>query len=218
MTAINAAMDASFLRDDDISGSHQTEEASLSSEPETGARGRKCRRARRRSSVPYYQLTEEEQGRREERERRRVERLMASMRARGRISAPYNTTQFLIEEHETEMDLVKMLDIDRDCCSGVSCSDEEEDFMIKEFNKLYDQHQFDNHTQMNKDMLLVEYQSVVKKNEKLEEKLSHYKVEEENIKAIMKEKNTLQAQNVKLKRSNSSMKERIRKLSETADC
>ena len=71
---------------------------------------------------------------------------------------------------------------------------------------------------MNEDMLLVEYQSVVKKNEKLEEKLSHYEVEEENIKAIMKEKNTLQAQNVKLKISNSSMKERIRKLSETADC
>ena len=66
MTAINAAMDASFQRDDDITGSRQTEEASLSSEPETGARVKKCRRARRRSSVPYYQLTEEEQRRREE--------------------------------------------------------------------------------------------------------------------------------------------------------
>ena len=218
MTAINAAMDASFQGDDDITGSRQTEEVSLSSEPESGARVKKCRRARRRSSVPYYQLTEEEQRRREERERRRVERLMASMRARGRISAPYNTTQFLIEEHETEMDVVKMLDMDGDYCSGVSWSDEEEEFMIKEFNKLYDQQHFDNLSQMNKDTLLVEYQSVVKKNEKLEEKLSHYELEEDNIKAIMKAKSSLQAQNVKFKISNSSMKERIRKLSETTGC
>ena len=56
------------------------------------------------SFLPYYQLSEEEQLRREERERRRVERLMASMRARGRVIAPYNTTQFLIEEHETEVE------------------------------------------------------------------------------------------------------------------
>ena len=58
-------------------------------------------------------------------------------------------------------------------------------------------------------------QSVVEKNQKLEQKLSHYEEEEERIKAIMKEKSILQAQNLKLKRSNSSMQARIRKLSET---
>jgi len=214
MTTNNAAMDASF-QEDDITGARPTDEvAGHSSEPETGARTRKCRRARRRSSVPYYQLTEEEQQRREERERRRVERLMVSMRARGRIMAPYNTTEFLIGEHETEMDVVKMLDNDGECCSGISWSDEE-DFMIKEFNKLYDQQHFDNLTQMNKDTLMVAYQSVVEKNQKLEEKLSHYEEEQGKVKAIMKEKSILQAQNLKLKKSNSSMQARIRKLSET---
>ena len=215
MTTIHAdAMDASF-QEDDITGARLTDEgAGHSSEPETGVRVRKCRRARRRSSVPYYQLTEEEQQRREERERRRVERLMVSMRARGRIMAPYNTTEFLIGDHETEMDVVKMLDNDRDCCSGASWSDEE-DFMIREFNKLYDQQHYDNLTQMSKDTLMVAYQSVMEKNQKLEEKLSYYEEEEEKIKAIMKEKSILQAQNLKLKRSNSSMQARIRKLSET---
>ena len=68
---------------------------------------------------------------------------------------------------------------------------------------------------MNKDTLMVAYQSVMEKNQKLEEKLSYYEEEEEKIKAIMKEKSILQAQNLKLKRSNSSMQARIRKLSET---
>ena len=169
------------------------------------------------SFLPYYQLSEEEQLRREERERRRVERLMASMRARGRVIAPYNTTQFLIEEHETEVeaDLVKMLDNDGDY-SAISWSDEE-DFMSKEFNKHYEQEHFDNLTKMNKEKLLFEYLSIAKKNEKLEEKVSHFEEEGEKVKALMRDMSILQAQNMKLKRSNSSMKERIRKLSVTAE-
>ena len=59
MTTINN-MDASPRREDDISGSRQTEEDASTAqeqEQEPGARARRCRRARRRSFLPYYQVS-----------------------------------------------------------------------------------------------------------------------------------------------------------------
>ena len=57
MTTINN-MDASPRRDDDITGSRLTEEdASTPQEQEQGARARRCRRPRRRSFLPYYQVS-----------------------------------------------------------------------------------------------------------------------------------------------------------------
>ena len=170
--------------------------------------GRKCRRGRRER--PYYQLTsEEERQRREEREQRRLERREAAMLARGRVMAPYNTTQFLMGDMDTG-DTRHLGDF-------YSAPSDEDEFLCKEFNKDYEQQQFNSLWMMNKEKLLNEYLAVSKKNEFLEEKLVHLEEEEDKIRAMRTEMNALRAQNVKLQRNNSTMKERIRKLSENVD-
>ena len=184
-------------------------ETGLNVSAEEGKSSKKCRRGRRKTFRPYYQLTEVEQRRREDKERRRVEKLMIEMAAKGRVIAPYNTTQFLISDHSDG-------DVGGDGQFYYEQSDEE-DFLFKEFNKEYEQQQFDNLLMMNKEKLLLEYLDVAKKNEALEEKLGSLEEEEEKIKEMRKEMSLLKAQNVKLKRSNSTMKERIRKLSESQD-
>ena len=156
---------------------------------------------------------------REEKERRRVEKLTEEMRAKGRLSAPYNTTQFLLSDHgDMDEDFEKVLENinheDNDYFSGPS---DEEEFINREFNKDYEQQQFDNLLMMNKDRLMDEYLEVAKKNEVLEEKLEHLEEEEEELESIRREMAILKAQNMKLQRSNSNMKDRIRKLSESAD-
>jgi len=184
-------------------------ETGLNVSAEEGKSSKKCRRGRRKTFRPYYQLTEVEQRRREDKERRRVEKLMIEMAAKGRVIAPYNTTQFLISDHSDG-------GVGGDGQFYYEPSDEE-DFLFKEFNKEYEQQQFDNLLMMNKEKLLLEYLDVAKKNEALEEKLGSLEEEEEKIKEMRKEMSLLKAQNVKLKRSNSTMKERIRKLSESQD-
>ena len=184
-------------------------ETGLNVSAEEGKSSKKCRRGRRKTFRPYYQLTEVEQRRREDKERRRVEKLMIEMAAKGRVIAPYNTTQFLISDHSDG-------GVEGDGQFYYEPSDEE-DFLFKEFNKEYEQQQFDNLLMMNKEKLLLEYLDVAKKNEALEEKLGSLEEEEEKIKEMRKEMSLLKAQNVKLKRSNTTMKERIRKLSESQD-
>ena len=169
---------------------------------------------------PYYQLSEEERMLREERERRRVERLTQEMRAKGRLSAPYNTTQFLLSDHgDMDENFERVLENmnqeeDNDYFSGPS---DEEEFINKEFNKDYAQQQFDNLLMMNKDRLMDEYLEVAKKNEVLETKLEHLEEEEEELESMRREMAILKAQNMKLQRSNCNMKERIRMLSESQD-
>merc|ERR1719153_484974 len=70
----------------------------------TAPRSRRCkaRRARRKAYLPYYQLSEEERILREENERLRLVKLRDRMKAKGRIIAPYNTTQFLMADHHDD--------------------------------------------------------------------------------------------------------------------
>ena len=183
--------------------------------------GKKSRRARRGQKTfrPYYQLSEEERQRREEKEMRRVERLTQEMKAKGHMTAPYNTTQFLLSDHgDIDDNFDKILQsISDEQEEGAEYYSDEDDFMSKEFNKDYEQEQFNNLLMMNKERLLNEYLEVAKKNEFLEEKLEHLETEEEEMESMRKEMVLLKAQNIKLQRSNSTMKERIRKLSETGD-
>lgn len=66
------------------------------------------RKHRRRSSKkkrrwkPYFKLTWEEKKELDERETARASRVRAEMFAKGLPVAPYNTTQFLMEEHDRE--------------------------------------------------------------------------------------------------------------------
>jgi len=122
----------------------------------------KTRRARRKAFRPYYQLTEGERDVREERERLRVAKLKERMWAKGRIIAPYNTTQFLIADHpENEFSFATPAN--------------DQDFMSKEFKKDYDVQYITRLEKMTKEMLLNEYMIIERKNENLEERLDMIK-------------------------------------------
>jgi len=134
----------------------------------------KTRRARRKAFRPYYQLTEGERDVREERERERVAKLRERMWAKGRIIAPYNTTQFLLAD-QTEEDFY------------FSTPADDQDFMSKEFKKDYDVQYYNRLEKMTKEMLLNEYMIIERKNENLEERLEIIKqkgAEENKIQAV----------------------------------
>ena len=76
--------------------------------PTETAKVKRARRARRRPHKGYYEMTERERSRLEERERQRTARIRERMRAKGHMVAPYNTTEFLLDEHQT--DAVRRLD------------------------------------------------------------------------------------------------------------
>jgi len=165
---------------------------------------RRCRRKKKENFRPYYALTESERQEREESETARVERLMMEMKAKGRTIAPYNTTQFLMADHAQF-----------DCPYAPDSNDEE--FLFREFNKDYEQQHVNNLWLMNKEKLMTEYLIVARKNELLERKVDHLAEEEEKLEEMQKEMSQLREQNRKLIRSNSTMKDRIRKLSENSD-
>ncbi|TRY59396.1 hypothetical protein DNTS_004306 [Danionella cerebrum] len=71
-----------------------------------GRQGKKKHRRRpskrKRRWKPYFKLTWEEKKELDERETARASRVRAEMFAKGLPVAPYNTTQFLMEEHDRE--------------------------------------------------------------------------------------------------------------------
>ena len=127
----------------------------------------RTRRARRKAYRPYYQLSQGERDVREEREKLRVAKLKERMLAKGRIIAPYNTTQFLMADQQ-----------DEDFYFSNQVEDDQA-FMSNEFKKEYEVHNLNRLEKMTKEMLLNEYMILERKNEKLEEKLETIKRLEE---------------------------------------
>jgi len=190
--------------------------AALEVEEQRNKTNRRCRRKKKKKETfrPYYALTESERQEREDSEAARVERLMMEMKAKGRVIAPYNTTQFLISDHGDD---VQMEDSYTPDYSNSYNEEEDEDFLSREFNKDYEQQHINHLWLMNKEKLMSEYLNVARKNEALEKKIDLFTEEEERLGEMEKEMLLLREQNRKLIRSNSTMKERIRKLSETSD-
>merc|ERR1712062_126045 len=89
------------------------------------------------------------------------------MLAKGRIIAPYNTTQFLMADQ-----------LEEDFYFSNQAEDDQ-DFMSNEFKKEYEVHNLNRLEKMSKEMLLNEYMILERKNEKLEEKLETIKKLEE---------------------------------------
>ena len=131
----------------------------------------KTRRARRKAYKPYYQLSEGERGAREERERLRVAKLKERMWAKGRIIAPYNTTQFLMSDGGAAQS--------QDFYYSSPADNDHRDFMSNEFKKDYEVHNLNRLEKLSKEMLLNEYLMLERKNERLEEKLRSIKAREE---------------------------------------
>ena len=183
----------------------------------------KTRRARRKAFRPYYQLSEGERGAREEREQQRLRRLRERMWARGRIIAPYNTTQFLMAQQPEED------------CYYVSQEQDDQDFMSNEFKKEYEVHNLNRLERMSKEMLLNEYMILERKNEHLEEKLKTIQSAEEvqekavigqtnleqeyanRVHKLQTEMEKLKMENQRLLTENVAMRKRLNNESETEE-
>jgi protein HEXIM1/2 len=136
---------------------------------------KKHRRGSRRSKKkykPYSKLTWEEKKAVEERDSRRAVSIREKyMHEKGRPLAPFNTSQFLMAEHDTqEPDLhvhrtarLSSSADDSDEADSASVSDEERDiedarnFLQKDFAETYDRFHSETLRRMNKEELINEY-------------------------------------------------------------
>ena len=149
----------------------------------------KSRRARRKAYRPYYQLTEEQRRVREDRERLRELKQRERMVAKGRITAPYNTTQFLMSDNAADnimLQLEEKLEARRVRHNSLSTEEVEEaekeeaaEFMSSQFKADYQLQHLDRLEAMSKELLLHEYMLLERKNEALEEKLEYMRGQEQ---------------------------------------
>lgn len=150
---------------------------------------RRTRRARRKAFRPYYQLTEQQRKVREERERLRELKQKERMVAKGRITAPYNTTQFLMSDNKADnilLQLEEKLEARRVRQNSMSAEEADEvekeeaaEFMNSQFKADYQHQHLDRLESMTKELLLHEYMLLERKNEALEEKLEFMRGQEE---------------------------------------
>lgn len=151
-----------------------------------GGKKRKNRRgkSKKRKWKPYYKLSWEERRELEERESRRANRLRQRMFAHGQPVAPYNTTQFLMEDHcVQEPDYESMNGVhhrhrENSINDSVDSSDEfysspedEEDFLQKQFSEAYEDVHAERLNSMSKSELVQEYLLLEERVEELEHKL-----------------------------------------------
>lgn len=132
---------------------------------------KKKRRPRRRNRKwkPYMQLSWEERQQRDEEESRR-----ASLKRANRPT-PYNTTQFLMEDHKVDTpDLSSMGVYDENHDMNLSSSDEmleneNDKYLMRNFTAVYDEVQSERLQQMSKEQLVNEVLELSKKVSELEE-------------------------------------------------
>ncbi|XP_067089149.1 protein HEXIM1 [Osmerus mordax] len=153
---------------------------------------------KKRRWKPYYKLSWEEKKELDERETARASRVREEMFAKGLPVAPYNTTQFLMEEHDreepdlnTETGARRLLGPGRpeDTASEDDLMDEEEDddgsgggsdgigragnaggeFLQRDFSETYEKYHVESLQNMTKQELVQEYLELEKCMSRLEE-------------------------------------------------
>lgn len=160
---------------------------------------------KKRRWKPYNKLTWEEKKRLEERESQRASRMRAEMFAKGQPVAPYNTTQFLMEDHDqkepdlcppqrrglaslpsfhvnsfakgdsTEEDLEE--EDDGTGSDGMG-SDEGAEFSQKDFSETYEKYHVESLQDMSKQELIREYLELEKCLSRMEEENNRLRLKE----------------------------------------
>lgn len=120
-------------------------------------------RHRKHKWKPYHKLTGDERRRLEERISRRAYRNRERMSASGLTLAPYNTTQFLMEDHnvgEPDYDSIHHESKNREDYNSsddyYSSPDDEEEFIQQQFSETYDSFHDDYINDMSKSDLVRE--------------------------------------------------------------
>lgn len=138
----------------------------------------------KRKWKPYCKMTWQEKQRLEERDSRRAVRIREEMTAIGLPLAPYNTTQFLIEDHNVqEPDYTAIAKGFRHREAHVGSSEEfysspedEEEFLQKEFVQTYEDLHKERLDNMTKSELVEEFISMEDKVEELDKTLQEAKL------------------------------------------
>ena len=192
---------------------------------------RKNRRGRRETYRPYYQLSDSQRNMREEREKMRIVKLRKDMRAKGRIIAPYNTTQFIMADHPDDSFECSST-FEKENHLNFDSLQSDDDFMKNEFMKDYDIQKLNTLEKMNKEKLLREFMILERKNESLEAKLQDvqekYKNERKdlfsrkdkfisaNILTFLQEIESLSDENKRLTNENVCMKQKMQNTASSA--
>ncbi|CAI9581953.1 unnamed protein product [Staurois parvus] len=142
-------------------------------------RHRRLPSKKKRAWKPYSKLTWEEKKRVEERESQRASRIRAEMFAKGQPVAPYNTTQFLMEDHDLEEPDLPPLHVNSDSTeedeeedgtgSDGMASDDGSEFLQKDFSETYEKYHVESLQDMSKQELIREYMELEKCLSRMEE-------------------------------------------------
>ncbi|XP_065053310.1 protein HEXIM1-like [Rhopilema esculentum] len=145
-------------------------------------RGSKKQRKPRYKWRPYHKLSWEEKRKLNERDSIRAERRREIIRRKGRPIAPYNTTQFLMDEHDTFEPDLRDLNLDhynQSPAANLSRSDgeemesftSEESFYEKDFSEMYEISHAETLHAMTKEELIESYLELERKVEFLEKEV-----------------------------------------------
>ncbi|KAG8446965.1 hypothetical protein GDO86_014417 [Hymenochirus boettgeri] len=180
-------------------------------------RHRRLRSKKKRRYKPYNKLTWEEKKLLEERVSQRASRIRAEMIAKGLPVAPYNTTQFLMEDHDQEEpDLcppqrkatgaIPLSNINSSCKADTSEDDLEEDedetgsdgmggqegeeFLQKDFSETYERYHAESLQDMNKQELIREYMELEKCLSRMEEENNHLRLQILSTSHVVKQRDS----------------------------
>ncbi|XP_060112358.1 protein HEXIM1 [Heteronotia binoei] len=184
---------------------------------------------KKRHWKPYYKLSWEEKKKFDEKQSQRASRLRAEMFAKGQPVAPYNTTQFLMEDHDQEEpDLKTGLYPKRSATKSDDTSEEdfmeEEDggsdgmggdgseFLQKDFSETYERYHVESLQNMSKQELIKEYLELEKCLSRMEEENNRLRMENKKfggdsgenalVRQLEQELDRLRAENQKLLKEN----------------
>lgn len=149
---------------------------------------------KKRHWKPYYKLSWEEKKKFDEKQSQRASQLRAEMFAKGQPVAPYNTTQFLMEDHDQEEpDLKTGLYPKRSATKSDDTSEEdfleEEDggsdgmggdgseFLQKDFSETYERYHVESLQNMSKQELIQEYLELEKCLSRMEDENNRLRME-----------------------------------------
>nr|XP_028559101.1 protein HEXIM1 isoform X1 [Podarcis muralis] len=185
---------------------------------------------KKRHWKPYYKLSWEEKKKFDEKQSQRASRLRAEMFAKGQPVAPYNTTQFLMEDHDQEEpDLKTGLFPKKTAAKSDDTSEEDffveeegggsdgmggdgSEFLQKDFSETYEKYHVESLQNMSKQELITEYLELEKCLSRMEEENNRLRMENKKflgdstedprVSQLEEELGRLRAENQKLLKEN----------------
>ncbi|KAM8812529.1 protein HEXIM1 [Rhynchonycteris naso] len=155
---------------------------------------------KKRHWKPYYKLTWEEKRKFDEKQSLRASRVRAEMFAKGQPVAPYNTTQFLMDDHDQEEPDLKTGFYPKRAATKSDTSDEEfleeageedggsdgmggdgSEFLQRDFSETYERYHAESLQNMSKQELIKEYLELEKCLSRMEDENNQLRLESKRL-------------------------------------